>query len=293
MTPSSDLPGMWCWAIPLWQGRLATMEERLDGGNAGGAVRVGDTVRRARGPWTPAVHALLSHLAGKGFAGVPQPLGVDGRGREILTFVEGQTVGSVLPWPGWAYAEDTLADVARWLRGYHIAVADFIPPPGAVWRLGARWHRGQVIGHNDAAPYNAVWRAGRLAGFIDWDMAGPVDPEWDVAFAAFGWVPLHAQHVAVREGFTEFSSRPRRLRRFLAEYGWSGTMVDFLDVLRAQIGAHTARVRALADAGDPLFARLARQGVADNLDIALAELDQINPRTQPARQPALSSVGAR
>ncbi|HEY3034840.1 MAG TPA: aminoglycoside phosphotransferase family protein, partial [Streptosporangiaceae bacterium] len=78
------------------------MEERLDGGNAGGAVRVGDTVRRARGPWTPAVHALLSHLAGKEFAGVPRPLGVDGRGREILTFLEGQTVGSVLPWPGWA-----------------------------------------------------------------------------------------------------------------------------------------------------------------------------------------------
>jgi hypothetical protein len=70
-------------------------------------------------------------------------------------------------------------------------------------------------------------------------------------------------------------------------------MVEFLDVLRAQIGAHTARVRALAAAGDPLFARLARQGVADNLDIALAELDEINPRTQPARRPALSSVGAR
>jgi hypothetical protein len=42
------------------------VEIRLDGGNAGGAVRVGDTVRRTAGPWTPAVHALLAHLAGKG-----------------------------------------------------------------------------------------------------------------------------------------------------------------------------------------------------------------------------------
>jgi hypothetical protein len=67
-------------------------------------------------------------------------------------------------------------------------------------------------------------------------------------------------------------------------------MAGFLDVLRAQVGAHAARVRALAAAGDPLFARLARQGVADNLDIALAELDQINPRTQPDRRPAISSV---
>jgi hypothetical protein len=110
-------------------------------------------------------------------------------------------------------------------------------------------------------------------------MAGPVDPEWDVAFAAFSWVPLHARHVAVLEGFTDFSSRPRRLRRFLAEYGWDGTIGEFLDVLRARVGAHAAHVRALAAAGDPLFARLARQGVTDNLDIALAELDQINVLT--------------
>ena len=44
------------------------MEIPLDGGNAGGAVRVGDTVRRAAGPWTPAVHALLAHLADHGGA---------------------------------------------------------------------------------------------------------------------------------------------------------------------------------------------------------------------------------
>ena len=103
---------------------------------------------------------------------------------------------------------------------------------------------------DDASPYNAVWRAGRLAGFIDWDMAGPVCREWDVAFAAFGWVPMHARHVAAREGFTDFGSRPRQLRRFLAEYGWPGTAGGFLDVVRARVSAHTAAVRRLAAAGD-------------------------------------------
>ena len=63
-------------------------EVRLDGGRAGGAVRVGDTVRRAAGPWTPAVHGLLSHLAGQEFAGSPRPLGTDRQGREVLTFLE-------------------------------------------------------------------------------------------------------------------------------------------------------------------------------------------------------------
>ncbi len=43
------------------------MEERLDGGNTGGAARVGDTVRRTAGAWTPAVHAVLRHLEAAGF----------------------------------------------------------------------------------------------------------------------------------------------------------------------------------------------------------------------------------
>jgi hypothetical protein len=58
---------------------------RLDGGNTGGAVRIGDTVRRTAGAWTPAVHALLAHLESKGFPGAPRPRGLDESGREILT----------------------------------------------------------------------------------------------------------------------------------------------------------------------------------------------------------------
>ena len=68
----------------------------LSGGNMStGVVRAGDTVRRPAGPWTPAVHALLTHLHEAGFRGAPRPLGVDDRGREILTFVPGTVV-----WPG-------------------------------------------------------------------------------------------------------------------------------------------------------------------------------------------------
>lgn len=67
------------------------------------------------GPWTPSVHALLSHLAGKDFWS-PRPLGTDAKGREVLTFLAGETVGSALPWPGWVHADDTLAQVAHWMR---------------------------------------------------------------------------------------------------------------------------------------------------------------------------------
>jgi hypothetical protein len=43
-------------------------ETPLSGGNmSSGLVQVGNTVRRPAGPWTPAVHALLSHLHEAGF----------------------------------------------------------------------------------------------------------------------------------------------------------------------------------------------------------------------------------
>ncbi|WP_199565450.1 hypothetical protein [Spongiactinospora rosea] len=52
----------------------------LTGGNVSqGVVRVGDTVHRPAGLWTPAVHALLSHLHSAGFEGAPRPLGIDER----------------------------------------------------------------------------------------------------------------------------------------------------------------------------------------------------------------------
>jgi hypothetical protein len=71
-------------------------------------------------------------------------------------------------------------------------------------------------------------RSALRGGFFDWDMAGPVPAAWDVAFAAFSWVPLHARHVVAREGFTDFEGRPRRLHLFLAEYGWTGAANDVL-----------------------------------------------------------------
>lgn len=77
-----------------------------------------------------------------------------------------------------------------------------MPPAAAIWREGGPWRPGLIVGHNDAAPYNAAWANGRLVGFFDWDFAAAVTREWDLAFTAFAWVPLHARHVVAAEGFT-------------------------------------------------------------------------------------------
>ncbi len=116
-------------------------EERLAGGHTHAEiVRVGDTVRRPTGHWTPGVHALLRHLEARGYEGAPRVLGLDDQGRETLTYVPGAVV-----WPehfALVQTETALAEVAVTIRRYHDAVADFEPPCDSTWAENGSDPRG-------------------------------------------------------------------------------------------------------------------------------------------------------
>ncbi|BAL91284.1 putative aminoglycoside phosphotransferase [Actinoplanes missouriensis 431] len=247
-------------------------ERELPGGRTGGAVRLGDTVRRPAGPWTPAVTALLKHLEDAGFDGAPAPRGLDEQGREILTLLPGETLGDERPWPAWTHSDETLWQVAQWLREYHAVVAGFEPPRDAVWRKGGAWEPGLIIGHNDAAPCNAVWSGERVTGFYGWDFAGPVTVAADLAFTAFAWVPLSAREVAAAEGFTAFADRPRRLRLMLDAYGWRGDTSLIVREVRDRISASIHDIRRLAAAGDAGCRKLVDAGYDGDLAAAVREL---------------------
>jgi len=89
------------------------MTSELTGGNMSSVQRIGDTVRRETGPWSPAVHALLRFLQDVGFAGAPRFLGIDGQGREILSFIDGDVPSGADP----AVVTDrALGDIGRLLR---------------------------------------------------------------------------------------------------------------------------------------------------------------------------------
>jgi hypothetical protein len=57
-----------------------------------GVVRVGSTVRRPMPADPDYVYGLLAHLERCGFEGAPRFLGVDSRGREIVSYIEGTTL---------------------------------------------------------------------------------------------------------------------------------------------------------------------------------------------------------
>jgi hypothetical protein len=131
-------------------------EERLAGGNTHAeVVRIGDTVRRPTGAWTPGVHALLRHLDTSRFKSSPKVLGTDDERREILSYVPWTTV-----WPdhfSLVRTDAALAKVAATVRGYHEAVANF-EYERFRWSDRGAAPRGphEVICHNDLAPWNLV-----------------------------------------------------------------------------------------------------------------------------------------
>jgi len=164
-------------------------EQRLSGGWVNEVVRIGDTVHRSAGPWTPAVHALLSHLEAKGFDAAPRVLGFDEQGREVLTYIEGEP--ALHPWPDALLQDDGLAAMARLLRWYHEAVADFVPPIDAEWRIGRVGPEpGEIVLHRDPGPWNVLWRRGAPVALIDWDFAEPGPAINDLAFMAWYAIPL-------------------------------------------------------------------------------------------------------
>ncbi len=198
---------------------MSDAETPLVGANVETVVRVGETVRRTTGPWTPSVHALLRHLEDSGFEHSPRVFGLDDQGREILTYVPGRT--AFLPWPEEVRSDESLASAARLIREYHSAVEGFVPPKDSVWRLGSgRPGPGEIICHNDLAPWNTVYsQDGTTTHLIDWDFARPGLPIEDVAYAAWTFTPLRDDAKCSECGWEQPPDRASRLRVFLDAYG--------------------------------------------------------------------------
>jgi Phosphotransferase enzyme family len=165
-------------------------EEPLAGGmgNRGEVLRVAGTVRRPVGDHSPAVSLLLEHLVLAGFP-APVPTGRDGEGREIFSWIDGDV--PVPPYPEWSLTDGALASLGRLLRRYHDAVRSFSPPPHLHWSDElADPEGGPIVCHNDVCPENVVFRNGGAAALLDFDLAAPGRPVWDVAQTARMWIPL-------------------------------------------------------------------------------------------------------
>jgi Ser/Thr protein kinase RdoA (MazF antagonist) len=178
-------------------------EIELGGGaTTDGVVRVGDTVRRPAGSASQLMRDVLVHLERAGFDAAPRWLGLDEQGRDILSWIEGETFverGRMHPYIGdppdrITFSGAQVAAVMRLLRRYHDTFGS------------------EVVCHGDFGPWNIVWRAGLPLAVIDFDRAYRGDPGDDVAYALRMFLSYGFARAAPRE-------LARRTRAAVQAYG--------------------------------------------------------------------------
>lgn len=239
---------------------------RLEGGNVGGAVRIGSTVRRPTGPWTPSVHRLLRHVRDAGLRSVPEVLGTDARGREVLTYLP----GTVVDVDEERLTEKQLAEVARWARDLHAGVADF--DDEGPWRFFGV-EAPTLVAHNDLAPYNLCFEGDNLVGVFDWDLAGPSLPVFELAVVAWNGVPLFRSMPAAEAA--------RRVEVIAAAYG-QFTAAEILAAVPVRTQLAIDGIRTAVARGDEQMRNLTLIGEPENTERALDGLRQRLPEIEAA-----------
>lgn len=125
----------------------------------------------------------MRHLAAIGFAPAPHPLGRDDQGREVLTYLPGEDCG----WPlrPFLLRDEGAQRLGRLARELQAALSSYRCPADAVWQTGAGPPAaGQTLQHGDLGPWHILWDGDEPVGIIDWDLAHPAEPWYDIAHLA-------------------------------------------------------------------------------------------------------------
>ena len=191
--------------------------QELKGGNSNRILRDGNTVLRKMGKWSPFVHQFLNHLHDNGFDGAPHFIEIIDD-RERMTYLKGE-VGHY-PLRDYMLTDQIVIDAAKLLRKLHdISLSFEIPSDAAFMLPDVSITDYEVIGHNDFAPYNCIFRDKRLVGLFDFDTAAPTTRLWDIAYAVYRFCPIATDQHCRDMGFHALPNRKYRLDLFCDAYG--------------------------------------------------------------------------
>ncbi len=194
---------------------------------------------------------------------------MDAQGREVLSFIDGDTVMTPVAEDVWFH---TMTDAARLLRRYHDLSVAFVAPAGAAWRD----HPGdagppEVICHSDWAS-NAVWWDGQLVGIIDWDFARAGSRLYDLAWFVLMWCPLDLRE-GPQPGLAGPIDQPARLRLACDSYGLEDRS-GVLAAVRSRVEASVTWVEDGATACDPVRVKMKAEGHAEHYRRVLGHLER-------------------
>ena len=129
-------------------------------------------------------------------------------------------------------------------------MADYKPPAGSVWASSSKALRpGEIICHGDFGVWNCIWQGDNPVGMVDWDMAYPAKPEYDILYALEYAAPFRDDEAALKwHHFTTLPDRKDRIGIFLEAYGTTpiDNIAHKVAALQREVNAH---MKHLAERG--------------------------------------------
>ncbi len=150
-------------------------EKKLSGGRtATNVVQIGNTVRRTVKTKSQFTRDLLKLLEKKHFEYSPRFLGIDEKGREILTFTRGSVPHKDMKW-----TNSQLISIVIMIKKFHDATEG-----------SNLTGKKEVVCHNDISPWNIVMLDNRPVGLIDFDSAAPGKRADDLGYFLWTFLKL-------------------------------------------------------------------------------------------------------
>jgi Phosphotransferase enzyme family len=135
-------------------------------------------------------------------------------------------------------------------------------PTGLSWQHPGLQGARTIICHNDVSSRKPVFRGGWPVAFLDWDLASPAPSAWDLAQAAWRFVPFSGDAGCARKGWPSPPDQGCRLRALCDGYGLSDPEREGFSGLVARRMEDTASgIKDLAAGGSPAHDLLVREGV--------------------------------
>jgi thiamine kinase-like enzyme len=182
------------------------------GESADVVVRVENTVRRSLGENSERVHQIYKELEKSDFKLAPRLLGIDEKGREIITYIDGKNITDEV------LTIDLAIEAVKALKKFHdiLAKSDIT-------------ENQETVCHRDFAPWNVLQANNHVVGIIDFDDAYPGARITDLAYAC--WTFLNLGDSSSKKGDQE---QVNEIKRLVDAYGSIDTSNFIEELLNEQ-----------------------------------------------------------
>jgi thiamine kinase-like enzyme len=190
-----------------------TMDERNLLSKDKKVFKENNMVKRPFEKWSNNIHSLLKHFYKNGLP-VPKIIKTDNQ-YEYLEYINGELIHP------YKWNNELLYELAILVKDLHSFAKSFENNKNMEWK---QWYLREIgnpaiCSHGDIAPWNVITKGNKITGLIDWEYAGPIDPEIELARVCWLFPQLFDDDLGKLYGLPAPKERAEQVRLITDTYG--------------------------------------------------------------------------